>query len=99
MLVKEGTEPAQLSHPYLTGLSQVLLGVIAADTQRGAPAVRAPEYCGLTYTYTHLVAVLFTTTPLVIQTRHTAATGYQAFQQFVQVWPRSGLGGLVLLLM
>lgn len=52
--------------------------------------MRAPGSSGLAYTHTYLVAVLFSTTPLVIQTCCTgrggiAATGYRASWPFVHL--------------
>lgn len=54
----------RLSRPALPSLLDRTFsgspGVIAADTQRGAPAVRAPRSSGLAYIHTHWMAVLFT---------------------------------------
>lgn len=84
----------------------VLLGVIAADTQRGAPAVRSPRSSGPAHTHTHWAAALFTTTPLVTQTCHMGGAGtaapdwdLQGFPMFVQVWPLLRFSRLRLALM
>lgn len=80
--------PSRLDRTFL-----VLLRIIAADTQRGAPAARWPPSVGLAHTHTHWVAALFDTSRRSPRLAAWAVGGWQVgrgpsgLHPLVQVWP------------